>query len=222
MKTKLETRHHRNTRFLTTTILTLAVPALVIGAAFTDLDVGMVNNSATFQSAAIGTNNTATQLSTSIGSSNYAAYRSTSTGGSNIAHDLSFASGHSNSVYNLSAAIGYWNDVNTVSGQHPRHSVAIGLSNYIVGNSSLAAGSSNIIEADNAMTFGRGLVSTAVDATVVGTYNTDKTGLRFAIGNGTGPAAATRANALEVYANGDIIMTKPQGDISMGEFTAGQ
>jgi hypothetical protein len=40
--------------------------------------------------------------------------------------------------------------------------------------------------------------------------------------NGHAILPETRSNALVVYKNGDVHIPKPQGDIMMGEFVAGQ
>lgn len=57
---------------------------------------------------------------------------------------------------------------------------------------------------------------------VVGKYNkVDHTGGSFVVGTGTGPAVEQRKNALRVDANGAVLI-QPSGDISMGEFTAGE
>ena len=69
---------------------------------------------------------------------------------------------------------------------------------------------------------GTGLICRSDNLTIIGQNNTrtermtgDKKPI-FIIANGQ--SASARSNALEVLANGDIIITKPQGDISMGAY----
>lgn len=66
---------------------------------------------------------------------------------------------------------------------------------------------------------GHGLINKWSYSTLVGTYNDSdipyNAGLLFAIGNGAD--ATHRANAVEVYSNGKVILSR-QGDIRMGEF----
>lgn len=69
---------------------------------------------------------------------------------------------------------------------------------------------------------GSGLISRDNSCLIVGTnnivspQNNTPTAPLFIVANGT--SASARSNALEVLANGDIIITKPQGDISMGAY----
>ena len=79
----------------------------------------------------------------------------------------------------------------------------------------MASGIYNDVTADQSTVLGNRLVSTANDATIVGRYNVDKAGVLFVVGQGSSSA---RANALEVHDNGDVIITKAQGDIDMGAF----
>lgn len=70
--------------------------------------------------------------------------------------------------------------------------------------------------------FGTGLIGRDDNCTVVGKNNLSMNppsltaAPLFVVGNGS--SASSRSNAFEVRANGDIIMTKPQGDISMGNY----
>lgn len=101
--------------------------------------------------------------------------------------------------------------------------------NYSYGINSIIAGANNAIPylnhggnmtfPEGVALFGRGLIGRDNHCTVVGKFNfsMDPPSLTeaplFVVGNGT---SESRSNAFEVRANGDIIISKPQGDISMG------
>jgi len=157
----------------------------------------------------------------------------------------SVAFGKDNSVSSTgNAAFGM---TNTVSGSNAG-SVAIGVSNMVSGLTNFATGTMNSVgsPAARASALGAFLNSTSSHGTVVGYCNKEGSNmagfrLRFSVGNGTGAAANQRRNAFEVHesgdvtvpsdqlggggtprfevlANGDVIVGKAQGDISMGEF----
>jgi hypothetical protein len=105
-----------------------------------------------------------------------------------------------------------------------------GLSNSATGTYSVATGSSTKAESNNLFVIGR---------YNVGGYTNNNNGITtddgdtqwiatdplFEIGNGT--SSTTRSNALTVYKNGNMsvkgaIRIPASGDLSMGEFTAGQ
>lgn len=111
-------------------------------------------------------------------------------------------------------------------------SLISGSFNYSLGKNSIIAGMNNSIPYINQINsitfpedvalFGRGLIGRDNHCTVVGKFNfsMDPPSLTaaplFVVGNGTSALPADRSNAFEVRANGDIIISKPQGDISMG------
>lgn len=169
-----------------------------------DLAVGNVANSPSSNSAVVGINN-------------HASYTSMSVGVSGWTHEYSLVAGHSNRAKNMSVALGWQNDVNyAASGQYPRHALASGLLNDVLGNSSFATGYNNDVTADNCSVLGKGLVSTTDNATTVGQYNENKAGVLFVVGKGTSGSA--RSNALEIHDDGSVIINQSQGDIDMGSF----
>lgn len=114
-------------------------------------------------------------------------------------------------------------------------SAIFGSHNSSVGNGSLIVGINNQILARSIMVgedleevgpsvalIGTGLISRDDNCLIVGKnnvvtpQNNTPTTPVFIVANGTSAAAQDRSNAFEVRANGDIIITKPQGDISMG------
>lgn len=163
-----------------------------------------------------GTNNVQ-HGAAAVGYNGYAGWWSIISGQGNWAHESSMAVGHTNYTKNMSGAVGWGNDVNYgANGQYPRHSFAAGHNNTVLGSSSFASGYNNDVAAYQAAALGNSLVVTSNNTTVVGKYNDDKAGVSFVVGNGSN--SSNRANALEVYNNGDIIVQKSQGDISMGDF----
>jgi len=117
-----------------------------------------------------------------------------------------------------------------------RNSLLAGDWNYSMGKASFVTGSNNSIpyyqtgdEWDplgfptNTMLLGIGLISRTDDCVVVGKNNsaasirqTGDSAPVFVVG--TGQSASARADAFVVCSNGDIVITKPQGDISMGAY----
>lgn len=104
-------------------------------------------------------------------------------------------------------------------------SAAIGSMNHIMSNNSWTMGSSNEVSSDLSTALGIGLVADSMGGTFVGKWSAPTLGSLttdnpqnpvFVIGNGAD--STNRSNALVVKQNGDIIITKPQGDISMGDY----
>ncbi|MFD2256892.1 hypothetical protein ACFSSA_09405 [Luteolibacter algae] len=147
----------------------------------------------------------------------------------------SLSLGISNFVTQHSAlAIGGWNDVEQDDNDYG--SFALGHHNYIHGYGSIVGGSYNSVLDNSSITTGYYNYNNAPASLVVGqgnvvesdqnknsiTAGTYNAAIPYAkpahlvIGNGTGAAFANRKNSFVVYADGDIVITKPQGDISMG------
>ena len=92
----------------------------------------------------------------------------------------------------------------------------------------VAVGSGNQADAENSVVVGTGLQSAvaAVESVTLGKYNSNvpavgswtPADLLLVVGDGASNAA--RSNALVVLKDGTVIMTKVQGDIGMGPFTA--
>ncbi|MBK1792500.1 hypothetical protein [Persicirhabdus sediminis] len=163
--------------------------------------------------------------SMAVGYNSHASYNSFVQGFSNYAHDSSLASGVGNFSKNISAVFGWNNNVNEeAEGQYPRHSLASGHNNYILGSSSFATGTSNTLQAYNASVLGSLLMNTSYSSTAVGQYNYDfstviededdtNDGNRnwydldalFTVGNGS--SSSTRTNAVTTYKNGQTTLT---------------
>jgi hypothetical protein len=108
--------------------------------------------------------------------------------------------------------------------------------NSSVGSSCMIFGTNNQIPSYNKYEFeyepfgfpvrsillGTGLISRSDNLTIIGQNNARTERMTgdakpiFIVANGASASASARSNALEVLANGDIIIPKPQGDISMG------
>lgn len=90
------------------------------------------------------------------------------------------------------------------------------------GAGSITAGSGNFNNAGSSLVVGTGhSLESYKHATAIvgGAYSkTPDAPALLVIGNGTGPSASNRKNALIVHANGDLIVPKVQGDISMGVY----
>ena len=102
-------------------------------------------------------------------------------------------------------------------------SAAIGGANHVMANNSWTIGSSNEISSSLTLGLGTGLVADSMGCTFVGEFNEGVQGSLatretedpvFVVGNGID--SNNRSNALVVKRNGDVVITKPQGDISMG------
>lgn len=141
----------------------------------------------------------------------------------------SFAVGVSNSMFgDYSAAVGTSNQLagSDYDWRGSSSSLVVGSYNFTGGNATFIVGQNNYVcgDSDNGYiqstaVVGVGLISNWSHSLIVGQYNDSSisplSGLLFAIGNGTD--STHRSNALEVYADGKIVMPR-QGDILMGEF----
>jgi hypothetical protein len=85
----------------------------------------------------------------------------------------------------------------------------------------IVGGNNSTGSATYSATIGYGLASSWGYCTLLGHYNSQT--LRLATSwplfvVGCGPTPEVRRNAVEVYADGNVIINKAQGDILMGEF----
>jgi len=157
----------------------------------------------TSDSAAIGNTN-------NIGDVNGTASGSLAVGSSNLIRDTT-----GTAYYNT--ALGSYN---SIPGDN---SVAMGQVNAVYGFNSMAAGDWNSVDGSKTMALGSHLITESGwdSVVVVGQYNDESefSGQEaFAVGNGNGVSGSPdyRTNAFVVLKNGDVIIRKPQGDISMG------
>lgn len=142
--------------------------------------------------------------------------------------------GLNNDVWqNHSLAIGIHNFVYDDDNEHA--SLAFGRYNTLSGMGSIVGGQYNISSKNFNLTVGSynfnsascsivggtghtlGSSSAYADGMVVGRYSAPisvNKPAHLVLGNGTG--ASQRNNSLVVYADGDIVISKPQGDVSMG------
>ncbi len=105
-------------------------------------------------------------------------------------------------------------------------STVFGQQNVTLGITSFIAGHSNEVTANYASALGVGLSVGAQRATIIGSYNQTKgnsssdfsseTEPLLVVGNGANDTQ--RSDALIIKRNGDIIIPKPQGDVSMGVY----
>ena len=143
----------------------------------------------------------------------------------------SLGSGNNNNQ-DHSLVIGAFNNIQQDDNDYG--TFALGHHNYIHGYGSIVGGSYNSVLDDSSFTGGFYNYNNAPASLVVGsgnvveyTQNRDSiTAGRYnaavsynkpahlVIGNGT--SSTNRKNSFIVYADGDIVITKPQGDISMG------
>lgn len=133
---------------------------------------------------------------------------------------------------NFSLAIG---DANTLwEDDNEYGSFAVGRLNYIEAYNALVSGYGNQVFGDYSITAGAHNINTGHyslvlgeqnitspnrhrDGILLGAYNAPITKpAHLVIGNGT--QYTPRQNSFIVYADGDIVITKPQGDISMGVY----
>jgi hypothetical protein len=101
-------------------------------------------------------------------------------------------------------------------------SVEAGSSSYVASSQSavLMVGFGNALNASNSAAIGSSLATDSSDSLVVGRFNEDPGDLVlpnaatiFVLGKGT---SAEKANAMEVYQDGTVIINERQGDIPMG------
>jgi hypothetical protein len=143
------------------------------------------------------------------------------------------AIGNNNTVEQpLGLAIGAYN--NLVQDDNDYGSFALGHHNFIHGYGSIVGGSYNSVLDSASFTTGYYNYNNAPSSLVIGTGNVaewtqNQNGIVAGKNNaavpyskpahlviGNGASTASRSNSFVVYADGDIIITKPQGDISMG------
>jgi len=153
-------------------------------------------------------------------------------GNTNSSAGGSGAFGYGNTVYSSSSlAVGTYNTIDTDEGEHS--SLVVGQYNFTKATSALCVGSYNHVgsffsittgylnynNGDYSIMAGTGNVSgynMLSNSIVTGTYNQSMLSkpAYLVIGNGT--SSTNRKNSFVVYADGDIVIAKPQGDISMG------
>ncbi len=185
--------------------------------------------------AAIGFNNSVTgQASLAVGGNNLVHYMSMAVGQGNSHLGGGGATiGSHNSNYGSGCLIAgrsnmsHWStDSNFLTGWGNYADAFItecfvaGTNNWVGGGSYQFDGSEYYYYGFSAMfALGRGLYNHWDTSVVVGRYNDasmpDSSGVVFVIGNGAD--ANNRSNAMEVYADGKILIPR-QGDILMGEF----
>ncbi len=129
-----------------------------------------------------------------------------------------------------SLAVGFANTVNDDDNENS--SLAVGTFNYVEAFSAIVCGNYNQTFAGYSLTTGSYNTNTEYNSLVLGEYNITgynrhRNGIllgaynapitkasHLVIGNGT--STSNRKNSFIIYADGDIVITKPQGDISMG------
>lgn len=176
------------------TILSLlAACSLIPASAATLLDIGP-SNSVSNGSGAIGFNNTVVQPHSLVVGIHNELWQDDN-------QNSSFVAGRYNTVE------GAWG---VTGGQY----------NTVFGNGSLTVGYLNFNSAYHTIVGGRGHVlsgSAYTDGLVIGRYSAPLSmnkPAHLVVGNG--PHSSQRNNSFIVHADGDIVITKPQGDISMG------
>lgn len=191
-------------------------------------------NEAYQESLTGGFDNTATQRSLAMGISNYSSDSSIAVGMGNYADDQALAVGDANTVANGGGAIGSYNTV-TADGSvalgfmnESRMDDGDGYGNILIGRYNIAGpdavayaeenvliGDSNYSTSNRAWTFGKGNIG-QVETLTVGTYAEMVSNASFIVGTGHGTGAGERENGLIVMKNGDVVIPKAQGDVSMG------
>lgn len=189
--------------------------------------VGFGNNLRGSSSFVVGNNNSiSTDGTTALNSAKFMAVVGTANSVSKFSQN-SLVSGSNNTVgLKYGFVAGQYNTVEGPTvGSATSVSAAIGAMNHIMSNNSWTMGSSNQVSSDLSTALGVGLVADSFGCTFVGDISAPVNGSLttrrpqdpvFVVGNGTD--ANNRSNALIVKRNGDIIITKPQGDISMGDY----
>jgi hypothetical protein len=148
--------------------------------------------------------------SMAIGGSNYLNCDQTLAVGSNNSSlaDTEFAGGASSllvGAYNLN-----WGNYSMLVGWNNNVTIVTDENTAYMPQSTILLGSGLISRHDNCTVVGKNNVSP------VPTIPPSSPSPLFVVGNGS--SASSRSNALEVLDNGDIIITKPQGDINMGNY----
>lgn len=158
------------------------------------INIGSSNSINSYSSAVLGYNNYVSQdFGLAIGAHNSLEQDDNDYG--------SFALGHHNYIHGYGSIVG-----GSYNGVYDNSSITTGYYNYNNAPASLVVGRGNVVE-----------YYTNSDSITAGKYNAAVSNGRPAhlvIGNGTSSTA--RSNSFVVYADGDIVITKPQGDISMG------
>jgi hypothetical protein len=187
--------------------------------------IGTTNDLRGLNSIIVGSNN----LINSTGSTLVSSSRNTAVFGSsntlNPGTLASLVSGTSNILTGTSSLVaGQGNTVEGATvGSRASVSAAIGANNHVMTFNAWTIGSQNEVSGNFSLAFGCGLFGDSMGCTFVGEFNEPVEGnltLReeqdpvFVVGNGT--SSSNRSNALVVKRNGDVIISKPQGDISMG------
>jgi len=96
--------------------------------------------------------------------------------------------------------------------------VAVGSINAVTGNDSITSGYQNINAGFRSLVLGRYNIASQEfysDAVVFGRYGDFISKAAFLV-VGNGISGSVRQNAFVVYQDGDVIVTKRQGDVSMG------
>lgn len=215
-----------------TTFILFVIAGLCIGvnksaqaqtvATANQLEIGptganQVSNTSTMYSGAIGSGNNVTAAgSFAVGFNNGIGVYST-TGNSSMCVGASNSnSGVYSTIFGSNNTI--WND-NGEDGS-AFYSLVSGNFNYNNASSySAVFGYNNSVDIANySLTVGAGLINTWSYSTLVGKYNAYQggSGLLFIVGNGAD--STHRSNALEVYNDGTVLISKAQGDILMGQF----
>lgn len=151
-------------------------------------------------------------------------------GGGNTIHDGDdcIALGANNVIQQNPALGTYWT--------YSKGCMALGISNTIDSSFGYAIGAANLITGEYSSALGFLLEANSSRATYVGMFNDPNHPQTptpwkhtsdplpeedpvFVVGNGK--SDTERSNALVVLRNGDVIITKPQGDVSMGIFGSG-
>ena len=98
--------------------------------------------------------------------------------------------------------------------------IKVGSEHDISASRSMAVGYTNSVVNADSMAVGRYLVVADGQCLVVGQYSLTSPGgpSHFIVGGGFGTEPGERKNLLEVRKDGQIVVSEPQGDISMGPY----
>jgi hypothetical protein len=189
--------------------------------------IGYNNDVRTGGSITVGNDNLVTSSATTF--ANYAKFTNV-LGLENVVTGASYCtllSGRDNIVNaDYSVAIGQDNTLEgATTGSKTNNSGAVGQWNHIMSDKSWTMGLYNEVSSNETMALGKGLEADAIGCTFVGEFNA-ATGASlttrasdepvFVIGNGTADNA--RSTAFTVLRDGGVVMSRAQGDISMGDF----
>lgn len=159
--------------------------------------------------ASIGGGNTSLGTSLGVGDFNYTTNRSLAVGMGTTATDASIALGDTTTASSTSFATGFMAAAYSTS-------AAMGICTLASGYGSFSAGYSTTAQSYASFVVGR-YNRTSV---YYNDYDWEPTDPLFVVGNGTGVDNDPNAqrDALVVYKNGNVRISKAQGDISMGAF----